>query len=136
MPDAHTRVYEVISAALVADGLLEDAHLLGNRQSPAPLRVGGFRMWPLGVENLGGWRLGVGTRRVEETIVVMISHPMDAQQENSWLAARLAAESAIKAVEGCGLQEVKWESLDSGLDDSGNIIEHDLTFTVAYDLVG
>lgn len=135
MPQTHAQVYAAIKAALVADGLDADHHLLGNRQAPSPLRVNSFRLNPIDVDVTGPRRNAGTTRWVTETIIVHLRQPMDTQNETSWLDARAKAESAANAIEGCGLQVVQFVGLDSELDESGNTIDHDLTIEVSYEQV-
>ena len=131
----HSAVYEALASAVEAAGYTRDHVLLGNAQSPSPLRGGSFRMEPTGFEDTGAYAVQrEGAMRIADAITVHLADPMDVQQEASWLAARVRAMAVVSALLRSTVQVVDLSGVESGLDDSGNYIMHAVSVVCTYDV--
>lgn len=131
----HSAVYEALASAIEAAGYTRDHHLLGNAQSPSPLRSGSFRMEPTGYVDTGVYAVQrEGAMRIADSITVHLADPMDVQQEASWLAARVRANAVVSALLLSTVQVVDLAGVASTLDGSGNYIMHAVDVVCTYDI--
>lgn len=133
VPTTHAVVYETIATAIESAGYTRDFRLLGNREYPSPLVGDTFRINPTGFEDSSQYDpKATGLMQIDDSITIHLADFLGVQQETAWLAARVRAVAALKAVIACDLQVTNLDRVDSQIDDAGTLIEHDLRIVARY----
>lgn len=133
VPTTHATVYETIATAVEAAGYARDHRLLGNREFPSAMVGDTFRINPTGFVDTSLYDpKATGLMQIDDSITIHLADFLGVQQEDAWLAARVRAVAALKAVINCDLQVTDLDRVDSQLDDAGTLIEHDLYIVARY----
>ena len=140
MPDiTHDQAHEAVRTALNSvTGLEPDRLLFGNRESSWTRTQRNYRLNPAAFEDAGTYRNNVRTR-INETLIIHLTHRVAADPDRSESQAGRDAESVVQALRSdnglrtLGVRPV-WAGTDRAESEGGDHIETDVTFELTYDL--